>query len=153
MSHRPTVLHCSFSIAAVPAILFGCVFLTGCGRTAATPEAENPSVPKAPPGNCIVVPPNSPKRQFIRVAAVSTSMFQLAEVVAPGEVQANPNRVSRVLSPVAGRIQQVLAHLGDTVTEGQPVAVVESPDASAGPPGQFLPAQSAAGPAACTGVE
>lgn len=57
--------------------------------------------------------------------------FVLAEVTAPGEVEVNPSHVSRVLMPVAGRIREVRVHLGDSVTEGQPVVAIESPDAAA----------------------
>ena len=62
-----------------------------------------------------------PQLDRIRVAPVSMGRFVLAEVTAPGEVEVNPNRVSHVLMPVTGRIREVLVHLGDTVTEGQPV--------------------------------
>lgn len=51
------------------------------------------------------------------------------EVTAPGKVEVNPNRVSHVLMPVAGRIREVFVKLGDAVTEGQPLLTVESPDA------------------------
>jgi cobalt-zinc-cadmium efflux system membrane fusion protein len=57
--------------------------------------------------------------------------FVLAEVTAPGEVEVNPSHVSRVLMPVTGRIREVRVHLGDSVTEGQPVVAIESPDAAA----------------------
>ena len=53
------------------------------------------------------------------------------EVVAPGRVIANPNRVARVLLPAQGRIIAVLTGLGTAVERGQPVLALESPDADA----------------------
>jgi cobalt-zinc-cadmium efflux system membrane fusion protein len=55
----------------------------------------------------------------------------LDEVVAPARVGIDPNRVSRLLLPVAGRIAEVMAKLGDRVEQGQAVVTVESPDADA----------------------
>ena len=55
--------------------------------------------------------------------------FPVEELVAPGKVEFNPNRVSRVLPPVAGRVKRVLVKLGDSVTEGQTVVVIESAEA------------------------
>jgi cobalt-zinc-cadmium efflux system membrane fusion protein len=46
-------------------------------------------------------------------------------------VTINPNRISRVLPPVQGRILNVFVKLGDTVKEGQPLVTVDSPDADA----------------------
>jgi cobalt-zinc-cadmium efflux system membrane fusion protein len=43
----------------------------------------------------------------------------------------NPNRISRVLPPVQGRVLSVSVKLGDTVAEGQPLVTLRSPDADA----------------------
>jgi len=53
------------------------------------------------------------------------------EVVAPGRVIANPNRIARLLLPAAGRILEVRVGLGSTVERGQPLLILESPDADA----------------------
>lgn len=53
------------------------------------------------------------------------------EVIAPGKIEVNPNRVSRVVLPVSGRITQVMTRLGDAVQQGQPILEIESPDADA----------------------
>jgi len=70
--------------------------------------------------------PDSPKLKQIRVEPVELKEFPVAEVVAPGKVELNPNRISRVLAPLVGRIRQVLVRLGDAVQEGQPVVIIES---------------------------
>src|SRR5262249_36977623 len=53
------------------------------------------------------------------------------EVVTPGKIIINPNRTSKLLLPVAGRIVNVMARLGDAVSQGEPLVAVESPDADA----------------------
>jgi cobalt-zinc-cadmium efflux system membrane fusion protein len=60
----------------------------------------------------------------VELAEVSTD-----EIVAPGRVIANPNRIARVLLPAPGRILEVLAGLGSTVERGQSLLTLESPDA------------------------
>jgi cobalt-zinc-cadmium efflux system membrane fusion protein len=77
----------------------------------------------------IVLPPDSPQLSRIRVALVAVAQFAVNEVVAPGTVEVNPNRISRVLMPVGGRVRQVLVKLGDAVAEGQPLLIIESPEA------------------------
>lgn len=52
-------------------------------------------------------------------------------VVAPGKIDANPNRVSKVLLPVTGRIASVLVKTGDAVRKGQALLTIDSPDADA----------------------
>jgi cobalt-zinc-cadmium efflux system membrane fusion protein len=52
-------------------------------------------------------------------------------VTAPGKIEANSNRIARVLPPVGGRILQVPVKFGDPVVEKQPVVVMESPESDA----------------------
>ena len=44
-------------------------------------------------------------------------------------MEANPNRISRVLAPVSGRVRHVAAGLGDAVSEGQVLLTMESAEA------------------------
>ncbi|HYZ85345.1 MAG TPA: efflux RND transporter periplasmic adaptor subunit, partial [Bryobacteraceae bacterium] len=46
-------------------------------------------------------------------------------------IEMNPNRVSKIALPVAGRVTQVLVGLGDFVQKGQPLLRLDSPDAGA----------------------
>lgn len=106
------------------------ILLSGCRteRTAAAgPAVETPA---AEDGE-IVLPPGSPKLKRIRTEPAVVIQYAAEEVVAPGKVEVNPNRVSRVLAPIAGRVRQVLAGLGDAVTGGQVLAVLECADAGA----------------------
>ncbi len=79
----------------------------------------------------MVVPPDSPRFKQLRVEPVQQQAFLTDEVVAPARVTINPNRISRVLPPVQGRILKVFVGLGDAVTAGQPLVTMDSPDADA----------------------
>ncbi len=78
-----------------------------------------------------MLPPDSPKLRQIRTAVVETREIPEEVVAAPGKVEVNPNRVSRVLMPVPGRVRQVMVRLGDAVAEGQALITLESPEAEA----------------------
>ncbi len=108
-----------------------------CGR-AGEGEAESAKpIARAPSGlveqrpALIVVPQDSPRLKQLRVEPVRTQEFPTDEVLAPGKVTVNPNRVSRVLPPVQGRVLAVRAKLGDAVEQGQPLVTLDSPDADA----------------------
>jgi cobalt-zinc-cadmium efflux system membrane fusion protein len=75
--------------------------------------------------------PESPMLKQIAREAVRLEPLPSDEVVAAGKVEANPNRVSRVVLPVTGRIVTVLVRLGDAVRRGQPLFTMQSPDADA----------------------
>jgi cobalt-zinc-cadmium efflux system membrane fusion protein len=81
--------------------------------------------------NVVAVPPDSPQFKQLRVEVVRVRNVVADEVVAPGRVGVNPNRVSRVLPPVQGRVLEVMAKLGDSVDQGQPLLSLDSPDADA----------------------
>ena len=80
-------------------------------------------------GNEVIIAPGSASLQQIQTLVVEDADVPTEEVDAPGKIQADPNRLSHVDLPLAGRITSVLVHLGDTVERGQPVLMLESPDA------------------------
>jgi cobalt-zinc-cadmium efflux system membrane fusion protein len=79
----------------------------------------------------VVISPESPQSNELRVAPVELAEVPTDEVVAPGRVEVNPNRVSRVLPPVGGRVLKVLVKFGDHVEQGQPLLAMDSPDGDA----------------------
>lgn len=121
-------------------ILCAAAFLAGCSKQEAPPPQPAATVR---PGE-VVLPPDSPKLKLIKVETVGEVGIPVDEVDAPSKIEVNPNRVSRVVTPVAGRIIQVFVRLGDAVKEGQPVATIESPDADVAI-STFLQADSALG--------
>jgi cobalt-zinc-cadmium efflux system membrane fusion protein len=81
-------------------------------------------------GNVIRFDPNSPQLERIRSEPVQLAEIPVEEVSAPGKVEVNPGRVSRVTLPVAGRVREVTVGLGDSVRQGQTILTVESPEVS-----------------------
>jgi len=73
-------------------------------------------------------PENSPQLAHIQSVVVETAKVPQVEIIAPGKIEANPTRVSKIVMPVTGRVGQVLVNLGDAVKQGQPVLTVDSPD-------------------------
>ena len=82
-------------------------------------------------GELVVVPQDSPQFRQLRVEPVQEQAAVVDQVVAPGRVEVNPNRLSRVVPPVQGRVLEVRVKLGDFVERGQPLLSLESPDAEA----------------------
>jgi|WetSurMetagenome_2_1015567.scaffolds.fasta_scaffold144638_2 membrane fusion protein, heavy metal efflux system len=79
----------------------------------------------------IVIPPGSAQLAQVRVEAVALADFPGDEVVAPGRIEFDPIKVSRIVLPVAGRIDGVFVRTGDRVAVGQPLFSLDSPDADA----------------------
>jgi cobalt-zinc-cadmium efflux system membrane fusion protein len=113
--------------------VFACALAgAGCGgRAEQSLDRLAPlTAPPATPG-VIIIPPDSPKLAQIRVESIKLEAMPAGEVTAPGKVEVNPNRISRVPLPVAGRVTRVLVKLGDSVAAGQPLLMLESPEANA----------------------
>ncbi len=108
------------------------LMLAGCGKKEetklSTPLATGAAVK---PTGYIEIPPDSPKLNQIKVASVVIAEMPTEEFTAPGKIEVNPNRVSRVVLPVAGRIAQVFVKFGDTVRKDDPLLTLESPEADA----------------------
>jgi cobalt-zinc-cadmium efflux system membrane fusion protein len=79
----------------------------------------------------VVIPAGSPKLAEIHTDVVRTASVPFDEVVSPGKIETNPNRVSRVALPLTGRVATVLVRLGDSVKHGDPILTLEAPDADA----------------------
>jgi cobalt-zinc-cadmium efflux system membrane fusion protein len=124
-----------FGRAGLAALALGGVFLmAACSsdkqQAAAVEAAANPPS-TAGPANQISFPADSPKLAQIKVEPVATADVPGNVVIAPGKIEVNPNRVSHVVLPVAGRVMDVLVKLGDAVKQGDPILRMESPDADA----------------------
>jgi cobalt-zinc-cadmium efflux system membrane fusion protein len=114
--------------------------LPACSGRAAAPAAEPGAEASTAPGH-VVIPPGSPMLRQIRREPVGSADLPTDEVIAPGKIEANPNRVSKVVLPVAGRIDRVLVKVGDAVRKDQPLLMILSPDADAAMSG-FLSAEA-----------
>ena len=119
-----------YSLALTAALL-----LSACGRheekTASAASPVSLGEQRLADGT-VVIPADSPKLSEIHVAEVRTTSVPFDEVTAPGKIETNPNLVSHVALPLAGRVSTVLVKLGDSVSRGDPLLTLESPDADAG---------------------
>jgi len=121
---------------AMPTLRAWCVLgmclAAGCGRgegKASTAQAAD--APASPAPGVIVVASDSPQSKQLRVGPVELAEVATDEVVAPGRVTPDPNRISRVLPAVGGRVLKVLVKFGDHVEQGQPLLTMDSPDGDA----------------------
>ena len=113
--------------------VFACALaVAGCGGKAQqNADRLAPILTQSAPPGVIIIPPDSPKLAQIRVEPIRLEAMPTGEVTAPGKVEVNPSRVSRVPLPVAGRVTDVLVKLGDSVVAGQALLMLESPEANA----------------------
>jgi cobalt-zinc-cadmium efflux system membrane fusion protein len=102
--------------------LFGC-----SGARSGQTDAGNAVAVTAQSGH-IKFPENSPQLTRIQSVVVEVAKVPEVEIIAPGKIEANPTKVSKIVLPVTGRVGQVLVSLGDTVKQGQAVVTVDSPD-------------------------
>ena len=78
-------------------------------------------------GNQIIVPAGSTLRDRLTVMPAQVESVR-AKLLLPAVVESDPTRTSAVLTPLSGRVLEVKVALGDRVTQGQVLAVIDSPD-------------------------
>jgi len=106
------------------------LLFAGCGsRPDPVRNEPKTAAARVEAGGEIVLPEDSLTLDQIRTEPVSIREEPWDEFETPGKVELDPNRVSHVLMPAPGRVQQVLVKLGDSVSEGQPLLIIESPEA------------------------
>ena len=116
---RSTVGHAVLAASALA--------LAACGSRAAT-RADTGTLPTAAP-NIVALPVDSPMLAQIRRDSVKLVDLPTDELVAPGKIEANPNRVSKMVLPVTGRVASVFVKVGDAVRKDQPLLTIVSSDA------------------------
>jgi cobalt-zinc-cadmium efflux system membrane fusion protein len=105
--------------------------LSGCEhKTTSLIETPAAAAPSAQP-DTVVIADGSPMLAQIKRQAVATRVLPTDEIVSPGKIEANPNRVSKLVLPVSGRIVNVLVKTGDSVQKNDPLLTIDSPDADA----------------------
>jgi cobalt-zinc-cadmium efflux system membrane fusion protein len=88
---------------------------------------EQPRASVLPPADEVILPPESPKRQYIEEAIVEPVQRPLMDPVT-GKITYDEIRTARVSSPIAGRVIGAIAALGTSVRAGDTLAVLDSPD-------------------------
>src|SRR5262249_1306234 len=107
---------CSIALAALAAIL-----VTACYSDNADPANDAPKVD----GSAFRFQKANPP------AAVKTTEVALergAKLIMSGRIVWDEDRTVRIFSSFAGRVTRINANLGDRVTAGRPLAIVDSPD-------------------------
>jgi cobalt-zinc-cadmium efflux system membrane fusion protein len=112
--------------AAAGLLLIVLLFTHGFGLFAAHPSATEVTG-LIHQGDRVLVPEGSVLRQRLVVAA-ATSEPVSDRLVLPGIVESNPARTAAVLPALAGRVSELRVALGDRVSRGQVLAVIDSPD-------------------------
>jgi len=135
MTNQKHLRKCDSLALRVAVLACAIAVLTGCSRLGDKQSDKNDGrLAAAPSSNgtqVVVVPSDSPQAKQLRIEPVRAQAIPADEVSAPARVIINPNRISRVLSPVQGRVVTVSVKLADTVAEGQPLVTMDSPDADA----------------------
>ena len=122
MTNNPIRSTVSLAVLAASALA-----LAACGSRAAT-RADTGAPPTAAP-NIVALPVDSPMLAQIRRDSVKLVDLPTDELVAPGKIEANPNRVSKMVLPVTGRVASVFVKVGDAVRKDQPLLTIVSSDA------------------------
>jgi len=78
-------------------------------------------------GDKIIVPEGSALRDRLTVQPASAQAVS-PKLILPGIVESDPARTTAVLTPLSGRLVALKVALGDRVTRGQVLAVIDSPD-------------------------
>jgi membrane fusion protein, heavy metal efflux system len=78
-------------------------------------------------GDKILVPDGSPLRQRLTVMPAAAEAVS-GKLLLPAVIESDPARTAAVLTPLAGRVQELKVALGDRVTAGQVLVVIDSPD-------------------------
>jgi membrane fusion protein, heavy metal efflux system len=78
-------------------------------------------------GSVLTILPDAPQWQALKLGIVTTADARLTDPV-PARVAIDETRSSKVLTPLSGRVGQVLVELGQKVKRGDPLFSVTSPE-------------------------
>lgn len=97
------------------------------GNAAPQPVAAPVPQPSAEGHRTLTFPPGAPQLSYLRIEPVKAEPVPLIEPI-PGRLTYDDDVTARVFAPVALRIVQPLAQVGDKVAVGAPLARVDVPD-------------------------
>lgn len=83
--------------------------------------------PTGAPAGQVWLTPAQVAEAKIEVAPIGEQVVD-DTILTGGTVMLDDQRSGHVFSPVTGRVTKIVAHLGDRVKKGDPLAVIESPD-------------------------
>ncbi len=111
------------SIACL-ALLATLAAITGCEHKQAAVEPESPA--KVAEGNKVVIQPGSPQLAILGIEPAGQPQATVLRL--NGRLAWDDRATVRMFSPFGGRVVRVLAEPGASVRQGDPLAMVASPD-------------------------
>jgi cobalt-zinc-cadmium efflux system membrane fusion protein len=109
----------NFRMMITPALLS--ILITACGRN------ETETVSAASAGNSTTLETTADQMKSLRTATASLQTVPTTEQ-ATGKVSFSEDAITPVYSPYPGRVVELLAKAGDSVTKGAPLLVIDSPE-------------------------
>jgi len=103
------------------------MFTKGFGLFGGSGKSDQGPAAMVRQGDKIIIPEGSPLRDRLTVVAAPTESVN-DKLVLPAIVESDPARTASVLPPLSGRVLELKVGLGDRVTRGQVLAVIDSPD-------------------------
>ncbi|QWF70842.1 efflux RND transporter periplasmic adaptor subunit [Methylomonas paludis] len=100
------------------------VLLNACSSA---PDAQPAKPPRAPTSGEVILDANSPKKAYVKVAALALEQHPLLQPLA-GKIVYDESLTSRISSPVAGRVINTPLALGSPVQPGTTLLELSSPD-------------------------
>ncbi len=114
------------TLAALP-VLAMCAIFAVSSANADNNKGSTPEPMLVRSGEKLIVPEKSPFRTRLKVATVA--MTDIPHILNfPAVVEANPSKTVNVLPPLTGRLLELKVKLGDSVKQGQLLAVISSGD-------------------------
>ncbi|MFZ6753575.1 efflux RND transporter periplasmic adaptor subunit [Undibacterium sp. Dicai25W] len=114
------------TLAALP-VLAMCAIFAVSSANADNNKGSTPEPMLVRSGEKLIVPEKSPFRTRLKVATVT--MTDIPHILNfPAVVEANPSKTVNVLPPLTGRLLELKVKLGDSVKQGQLLAVISSGD-------------------------
>ena len=115
-------------ILAIGLFLFGCNDLAA--KPVAKPVADEHGHEEEHTDSHVVLSPEAQKIAGVKTVAARTRDIQ-SSLVLPGTVTSTTTGKAMVTPPIAGRLVRLDAKLGESVKQGQVLAVIESPELAA----------------------
>jgi len=122
----PSSARGSIWVWLVAALAGGAVVVFAWTVKPASPPADQKSADMTTAKDAIAVRDQAPQWKFLKLATVGQTGAHWTDSV-PARVSIDESRSSRVGVPVDGRVTRVMAELGDSVREGQPLFTIVSP--------------------------
>ena len=101
------------------------VGITGCHRTETTPAATPAEFERQ--GDLIAIPEQSSLRRRLKFEPARAEEIQ-SQLSATAIVEADPQKYANIFPPLTGKLIKLYVQLGDTITNGQLLASLQSPD-------------------------